>query len=312
MDMREISNPERGCGKLRRGMCYARGDLGAGGTLSAATLYAGIGHSAGDAPGNLIFDMPSRKMIELDLPLTLLHEELIDTLQGAAWRSRAPEGQPNEAIHRPHIWRLPVYALADHIGASQSQKGAKGYTAWTFGAELAAQGPNRAIPPELAKRLAKLGAMPVVFTAGDIPFFTEFGHLQWFLHSVVAPYAMKEQATGRMLPGCAYRLLDTLSGESNAGLSYLPTWWNARFTLRRGGYDGQDSWLMPVLWYMSDTGDTGADSGVELCEAPVWGSWFTSIIYTADGPDDPNVEAMMNAGVEPVYFRDDDEDYEDE
>lgn len=311
MDMREIQDVERGCGRLRKGVCYARGDLGYGGTLQAATLYAGIGHSAGDERGNLIFDMPSRKMIEIDLPLTLLHEELIDSLQGAAWRSRAPEGRPDEASALPHVWQLPVFALADHIGASQAQRGAKGYTAWTFGAELALHGPNRAIPVELAKRLSKLGAMPVVFTAGDIPFFLDAEHLRWFLSAVVVPYAMKEQASGRMLPGPVYRLLDTLSGQANTGTVFTPTWHNRKFTLRRGGYDGYDSWLMPVLWYMSDTGDTGADSGVELMEAPVWGSWFTSFIYTADGPDDPNIDTMMKAGIEPVYFEGDNEDDEE-
>ncbi len=161
MPLSSIANPKRGCGRLKAGGCYARGDFSSGGTLNAWTWTLGE-HIIGRQ--NLMMNVAPRQMQLINLPGTLATGRLTTESLGV---EQLP---PEHAIQR-----LPQYALIDHVGSAH-------YTAWEFAQETIRHGPSRRLPRGIAKVLAKHTPIPIVFCHSWLPLADEMhvdGLLAW-------------------------------------------------------------------------------------------------------------------------------------
>jgi hypothetical protein len=146
--MRSLANPRRGCGTMKEGGFYGRGDISPNGTLNAWTWALGS-HLLGAL--NYAVTVPARQMGVCNLPATLYTGRLVNGASGLA-----PLDLPES------IKALPIGAVIDHIGSAH-------YTPWQFAQEVRALGPSRRIPENVAKVIAKHTPIPIVFTHSHMP-----------------------------------------------------------------------------------------------------------------------------------------------
>lgn len=149
MIINTISNPERGCGTLKEGGFYARGDLGNDSNLSTWTWTLGDGIMGGN---NYAIEATPRQMQLINLPSTL-------DVGRAVYE---PDGLPLTVPGDHALRQLPDIAMLDHVGSSF-------YTPWSFAGEAMAEGPSRKIPPQIAKIIAPYTPMPILFTHSWMP-----------------------------------------------------------------------------------------------------------------------------------------------
>jgi len=153
MQLRTLPDTERGCGTLKEGGFYCRGDRSPNGTLQAWVWALGQ-HIIGGQ--NYTVTVPARQMQVINLPQTLLRMRLVSDV-------KEPRG---DIRWTDNFERLPVVAVIDHIGADN-------YTPWSFAQECRDMGPSRRIPENVAKVIAQHCPMPILFTHSDMPLVDE-------------------------------------------------------------------------------------------------------------------------------------------
>lgn len=144
MFLERVANPERGCGQLQQGGCYAQGTTSESGTLNAWTWCLGEGLIGG---ANYNVTAPPRMMDFIRLPETLqMFKALKEEID----------------LVFPALRRLKRFALLDHVGENN-------YTPHQFAMECRAFGASRRIPEKIAAGIAKHTPIPIVFTHSQIP-----------------------------------------------------------------------------------------------------------------------------------------------
>ena len=268
MELRTVPNPQRGCGQLKEGGFYARGDVGTGGTLSSWTWTLGE-HVIGGK--NLNISVPARQMQVINLPATL-HRRQMST-------------EAVELFADNPLAKLPAYALLDHIGSEY-------YTPWSFMLECSQHGPSRRIPQNIANAIAKHCPIPIVFTHTWLPVVDEhyWADLCQWTAPGVAPALWTTEPTYEVTEW-GIRRDDWHGGLDRNGLIHwiIPT-------LRQmheagGGKEKHLSQIMPAELAENT-----------LLSEQIYGiSWITRCVYIASENDnDQTLEELMQAGIEPV------------
>ena len=144
--MRKVSNRARGCGKLKRGGCYLQGRKGPGGNLKSWSWVLGEPWFGGR---NLYADNPSRSIIQFNGVVSLLSDEIVESIY-------LPDS--DQYAEREHLAHIPARCLLDHVGAAY-------YTPWQFAMETDIRGPSRRVTPDFAAMIAEIGIpIPIFFT----------------------------------------------------------------------------------------------------------------------------------------------------
>ena len=146
-----LDNAPRGCGKLKKGACYATATAHPGGNLRAWTWILGEPWEGGhyvDGAG-----VPPRTQIEVNPSMSLTWEYI--------WRYEWTKPGYDSGTGCPPL-DIPGFGIADHVGS-------KFYTPLAFARECAMRGPSRRLTPSNAKKWAKRVPFPIVFTTNQWP-----------------------------------------------------------------------------------------------------------------------------------------------
>jgi hypothetical protein len=264
MQLRTVSNPERGCGTLKEGGFYARGDIGAHGTLAAWTWALGY-HIIG--AHNVFASIAARQMDIVNLPRTLI------------------EGRPSkeaiEVLESEPLAKLPPLALIDHVGSEH-------YTPYSFYRECATHGPSRRIPPRIAKAIAQHTPMPIVFTHSWLPVADTKVVPDLLAWAGIKPETDATAYIGAtwQREGWGIRSKDTYSGYDHWIIPVLHEMHESS-----GGKEKHLTKIMPP-----------ALAENTLLAEQVYGiSWISRVVYIASEDDtDETLEDILNQGIEPV------------
>lgn len=295
-------NGARGCGHLQEGGFYASSTMSADGELKAWTwlVSSAFQHPANSGgqvlPHNYNLVCPPRSMQVINLQGSLSY--------GATMTD--PGFAPDEPFEA-NLERLPAYALLDHVGAD--------YSPFYFALECRMRGPNRRIPETLAKKLAqylaKLHALPIVFTHNAILRAPDY-------KAIVAVLTNEE-----LMAALSAEPVESSVDDSSHLPLFYPSHWRKGF-----GFTIFDDWLAdnPVLpetilhrlmhkWLSEYPGGARRPQEVipaEYLEAG-WGvreggfgvSWITQAIYVCPkGTKAEEQTELIQAGIVPVYAGD--------
>lgn len=262
MELRTVPNPTRGCGHLKAGGFYARGDTGVGGRLNAWAFVLGE-HVIGAWNYNIA--VPARQMRIVHLPATLVSGKM--------------STEPIPLDDFPHLRNLPPVALLDHVGAES-------YTPWSFFEECGKHGPSRRIPPDIAKAIAKHTPIPILFTHAWMP--------------LVDPHFI-EQALEWSETKYADRLsydptpFDPEWGITTDAPFRGETHWIVPLLYQMHERSGGKQCHMSRLMTQP------LSENVLTSETLLGISWITRCVYVARQEDDEDTLAdIFNAGIEPV------------
>lgn len=275
--MRSLSNPERGCGTMKEGGFYGRGDFSGAGTLNAWTWALGE-HALHPGAKNYTVTVPARQMGVCNLPATLLTGQLITGASGLA-----PLDMPDS------IKNLPIGALIDHIGADH-------YTPWEFAQEVRALGPSRRIPENIAKAIAKHTPLPIVFTHSHMPLVPSEADVMGPLCDWAGVTMDDYFGPTPFMEGWGLRAGDK-KGDNHWITAVLRAMHNA-------GIKGENTLLKSGL-------DNDVTGGMLMAEQIIGISWIIRCVYIApEGETDERLSEIEAAGIEPVRLEDAEQQYE--
>lgn len=265
MELRAVQNPTRGCGTLRKGGFYARGDQSPGGTLNAWSWVLGE-HVIGG--WNYSISVPARQMQVVHLPGTLVSGKMATV--------------PLPLDDFPHLRNLPPVALLDHIGSQH-------YTPYSFFDECVKHGPSRRIPPSIAKAVAHHCPIPILFAHSELPCVDRAlrGDLiDW-------SEADRERVTYEPTP------FDVDWGITVDATFWGETHWMVRVLQQIDQRSGGKSCHLTKLMQPK------LAENVLLSEQLYGVSWITRCVYIAqDGDTDETLENIFKLGIEPVRIVD--------
>lgn len=154
--MKYTSNPERGCGRKKRGGFYLEAGLSPFGTLNAVTYCLGSGVETGE---NLVVDISARGVWLGDLAASFISGQFVNA--NDLWT--APEGQAD--WYAEMLAKVGKPVLFDHVGKAH-------YSPNSFVNELQEYGPIRRVPGAVAEQIASLIPIAILFCHDDMPLFT--------------------------------------------------------------------------------------------------------------------------------------------
>ena len=204
-----IDDLPRGCGHLVPGGYY----LSSVGCDSKFGTLQNVTYPFGDGTDNVIYCkgvVPSRGMLLVNTAATFA---LQSVTQFDASSLSFRDGQRN--LYESLCQRVLDIGLIDHVGTRH-------YTPVQFIAELYDRMPNRRIHPELARKLANLLPLPVVFTHSHIPVFRDERERDVAL-------ALYEE----------YAELNDVRLDTN--------WMLDDWGVFANNYDGRDHYMLPIL-----------------------------------------------------------------
>lgn len=271
MQLRTVSNPERGCGRLKEGGFYARGDTSPNGMLNAWTWCLGE-HCTGGL--NLTISVPARQMQVINLPATLHSRRMrTEALENGVLTPDSP------------LRRLPPLALLDHIGSEF-------YTPWSFYAECSMHGPSRRIPEHMARTIAAHTPIPIVFTHSALPVADPLAVndlIAWALDGSVFPRSVLLRSPTYLEPEWGL-----WRGAYDGGNHWVVTALNKLAAL--GNHKKHLTEVLPAAL---------AEQTL-MCEQVYGISWISRCIYVAAESDtEERLEDIFNKGIEPVKAEDD-------
>ncbi len=263
MELRTVPNPQRGCGRLKEGGFYARGDSAPGGTLGAWSWTLGE-HVIGGR--NLTISVPARQMTVIRLSATLHTRRLM-----------------TEAVMLPDdspLTKLPPFAVIDHVGSEF-------YTPYSFARECVECGPSRRIPANVAKAIAPYTPIPIVFTHSWLP-ITDAGTvndlLAWADPRLIGDDNLHFSPTYER-PSWGIRKGDYYGGDH----------WIIPVLRRMHEASGEQEVHLTKLMPTEIVEQT-------LTAEQIFGiSWLTRVIRVVTGEeDDAELENLLKSGIEPV------------
>lgn len=155
--MQEIVDFRRGCGHLVPGGYY----LSSVGCDSRMGSLQAVTFPFGDSLKDIVFCkgvVPSRGMLLIDPAATF-------TLQSITTPTKLLALQGDEAdLYHSLRERVLEVGLIDHVGRRH-------YTSAEFTSELYDRMPNRRVHPDVARKIAPMLPLPVIFTHSQIPVF---------------------------------------------------------------------------------------------------------------------------------------------
>lgn len=268
--LRTVSNPERGCGQLKEGGCYARGDMSPGGALKAWSWVLGEHIINGD---NLTVTVPPRQMQIIKLPETLATRRIVLATDELTIEFPRYEDDP--------LANLPKLALLDHVGSSY-------YTPFSFFSEVLREGTSRRIPQHVAKQIAPLCPIPILFSHSWLPLMDK---------------TIVEDVIEWSNP----------SRDLHTTLQYEPTFEQTGWGIYRDKGIGKDHWIIPTLEAMNRIADGKSDVHLTkifpsiiaentLITEQIFGiSWITRAVYITTGDETPeDITRLYEDGIEPV------------
>ena len=265
MELRTVENPVRGCGQLKQGGFYARGDSTPGGTLNAWSWVLGQ-HVIGGWNYNI--SATARQMQLVHLPATLATGLL------------ATEPVPLDEF--THMRNLPRVAVLDHVGSQH-------YTPYAFFEECVQHGPSRRIPPDIAKAIAKNCPIPILFTHSWLPTCDQNIVADVLLWSESDVDAVTFDVT-TFDPDWGITTKAEFRGETHWLIPVL------REMNRRSG--GQECHLTKIM-------PPSLVENTLLVEQLFGISWITRCVYIADANDSESKLAdIFKLGIEPVRIAD--------
>lgn len=261
MNLGTVANPPRGCGRLKEGGFYARGDVGSGGTLRSWSWVLGE-HVIGGF--NYAISAPPRSMQLVHFPATLVSGKLMT--------------DPVDLSEFPHLRNLPSVALLDHVGSAF-------YTPFSFYKECAAHGPSRRIPEDIAKVIAKHCPLPILFTHDWLPIADKV---------IVEPLLQWAGANPE------YKVYDPTPFDADWGITVRETY-NGRDHWAISLMQKMDEVGKGKQRHLSKIMSAELLNDTLIAEQVYGVSWITRCVYIAkDGDTDETLEAMFSLGIEPV------------
>lgn len=282
--MMMLSNPKRGCGQLQRDAYYLRSESMPGGSLSRVTLWLGdhLTPTMYAPRRNLAINPPPRGVLLIDPIESLQQNDIIRTdVEQAMFRMKHEQIGTNVPAQWAWMGRL---ALLDHVGESSYP------TPMSFMEEVARLGVSRHVPKRVAKQLAGISALPIIFTHSNMPWFDTGKERDTFLAEMGSN------------PNSQWR---------------EPTWdvsqWSGYSPYAQSdAYYGWNHFMVPVLQKQHDN---PAEAPFRQFEAAYFSSWVTHVVYVApsglreeqwskENPD------LVDAGIEfgVIVEEEDDED----
>lgn len=255
----EIEDVERGCGHLVPGGYY----LSSAGSFASNGRFHAVTYPLGDGLNDIIdcTGIPSRNMMTINVAATfalgqITKQEMIPT----TWQGE------NRDLFDGLKKRVGEVGLIDHVGSNSYSWPNK------FADELFEYGPNRHLPPNMVRQVAKYLPVPVVFTHRRVPVF-------------------RNQSQIDRLMACCQALLDSFNpAERYFASNWKRPSWGALAHYERG----DDHFMIPAIAMLEawdrqwlrhepvwqEVGSIAAE--IQYVEQPFAMSWFFRAIKIVD------------------------------